>query len=391
MTPRQRVLAAIHHQPPDRVPVDIGASYATGLTVSAYKKVRDELGLGRGRIRVVDPVQMLAEVERPVIEALGADVIGLYVGGGALHGWQDWTTPDGVEVEMPGDIELRRRPDGGWNQHRPGTPGLIMPPGGFYFDSLEHPQWPCPDPDAITDEMLKDLEIRARHCHESTDLAVFFNGPWAISNSTSADFMCDLLLEKDRSHERLGEWADAVVHAVARVVDAVKGCVQVIAFSGDAGAQDRALFGPELYREMILPHMRTIPETVHRNSDIKCFLHSCGSVHELIDCFIDMGMDILNPLQLSAANMEPERLVQAFGGRIVFWGGGCDTQHVLPHGSADEVRRHVRETVREFSTVPGFVFSQVHNIQPDVPVQNILAMVEQVARPKFEGRPTPRR
>ena len=131
---------------------------------------------------------------------------------------------------------------------------------------------------------------------------------------------------------------------------------------------------------MIVPHMRKISEYLHRNSDIKFFLHSCGSVHDLIDCFIDMGVDILNPLQVSAANMEPSTLVKEFGGRIVFWGGGCDTQHVLPYGTEAEVRTEVASRIKEFSAVPGFVFSQVHNIQPDVPVQNILAMVDELKR-----------
>jgi uroporphyrinogen decarboxylase len=163
------------------------------------------------------------------------------------------------------------------------------------------------------------------------------------------------------------------------VLDAVKSYVDIIAFSGDAGSQNAPLFGPALYSEMIVPHMRKIMEYVHRNSAMKCFLHSCGSVYGLMDGFVEMGIDILNPLQLSAADMEPERLVKEFGGAIVFWGGGCDTQRVLPYGSEDEVREEVRSRMAVYSTVEGFIFSQVHNIQPDVPAHNILAMMDEVA------------
>ena len=382
MNSRERVVAAINHRPPDRVPVDIGASYATSFTVGAYAKVTAQLGLRPGTIRVIDPLQMLAETEQPVADALDTDVVGLYVGGGPLHGWQDWLMPDDMAVEMPADIELRQRPDGVWEQRRGGSTQAVMPPGGLYFDPVDYPKWPRVDPDALTDEVLRDLENRARRCRECTDRAVLLNTPYAISNSTSPDFLCALLLEKAEAHERLEAWADGLVRGVARLVDAVTGSVDIMAFSGDAGSQTASLFGPDLYRQMIVSHMRKVPEYLHTHSDIKFFLHSCGSVYELIDCFIDMGVDILNPLQLSAANMEPERLVSEFGGRIVFWGGGCDTQHVLPHGTADEVRANVARNMKHYATVLGFVFSQVHNIQPDVPVENILAMVEEVDRRK---------
>ena len=380
MNSRQRVIAAINHRRHDRVPVDIGSTYATGMTVAAYGKVRAALGLAGGAIRVVDPIQMLAEVELPVIEALGGDAVGLYLGGGPLHSWQDWAMPDGTDVLMPGNIELARRPDGGWQQLRNGVAAAIMPAGGWYFDPVEYPQWPTIDPDALTDELLADIRTRAHRCRDDTDLAVVLNTPWAISNSTSADFMCDLMLAKDKSHDQLDRWSDSIVQCLAKLLETANGCVDVMCFSGDAGAQNAPLFGPDLYREMIVPHMRKIPAYLHANSDVKFFLHSCGSVHDLIDSFIDMGVDILNPLQLSAANMEPDRLVREFGGRIAFWGGGCDTQHVLPHGTTDDVRRHVADTMGAYAAVPGFVFSQVHNIQPDVSAENIMAMIDEVNR-----------
>ena len=234
----------------------------------------------------------------------------------------------------------------------------------------------------LTDKVLRDIETRTRQCRQSTDLAIVLNTLFTVSNSTNADFMCALLLEKAEAHERLEQWADATIAGFDRILDAVRGNVDILTFSGDAGSQNAPLFGPDLYREMIVPHMRRVMAHIHENSDLKCFLHSCGSVYRLIDCFIEMGIDILNPLQLSAAEMAPERLVAEFGGRIVFWGGGCDTQHVLPRGTEDEVRQEVARRMAEYSTVDGFVFNQVHNIQPDVPVRNILAMMDEVRRRK---------
>ena len=375
---RQRVIAAINHLPHDRVPVDLGAHGATGLTVSAYGRLREALEIPAAAVRVVDAGQMLAQVELAVVEALGLDVVGVCPGGGFVHGWQDWTTPDGVEVKMPADIELARREDGGWDNLVGGVRSGIMPAGGHYFDSVEYPQWPIVDLDVLTDEVLRDLETRARAYRTGTVLAIILNTPCAISNSTNPDFMCALLLEKEEAHERLEQWADSIVVFLGKILDAVKDYVDIVAFSGDAGSQNAPLFGPELYSEMIVPHMRKVMRYVHESSSLKCFLHSCGSVYRLIDSFIEMGVDILNPLQLSAADMEPERLVKEFGGRIVFWGGGCDTQHVLPYGSEDDVREEVAGRMAVYSTVEGFVFSQVHNVQPDVPVGNILAMMDEV-------------
>ena len=168
MNSRERVLAAVNHKPHDRIPVDIGANYATGFTVSAYAGLRRALGMEPAPIRVIDPLQMLAEVEVPVMQALDTDVIGLHLGGGPLHGWQDWAMPDGTRVRMPRNLELRRQPDSSWEQYDAGTLAAVMPVNGFYFDPVAYPQWPVLDPDALTAEVLRDIGTRARWCRENT-------------------------------------------------------------------------------------------------------------------------------------------------------------------------------------------------------------------------------
>ena len=378
MTSRQRVLAALNHRKPDRFPVDFGASYATGLTVAAYTNVRRALGLGSDPPKIVDPVQMLAEVELPVLDALGTDVVGLRTDSGHRHGWYDWRIPQGPQVLMPRNVEVRRRRDGGWDQYIGNRLVNTMAPGSWYFDPVEYPAWRVFRTEDFGDDLLRSLEERSGALRRSSDRALLFNSPFAVSNSTSADFLRDLLTEKEEAHERLEAWADSAVACLKPVLDAIRGSVDVITFSGDAGTQAGPLFGPELYGEMIVPHMRKITEYVHKHSGMKCFLHSCGSVYRLIGCFIDMGMDVVNPLQVSAAEMDPLRLVGEFGGQIVFWGGGCDTQQVLPGGTVEEVRREVRLRLDAFTKVPGYVFSQVHNVQPDVPAENFLAVVDEV-------------
>ena len=321
---------------------------------------------------------MLAEMEAPVRKALRVDTVGVCLGGGHFHGWQPFVASDGTRLELSKEYELRPRDDGGWDQLLNGERVFTEPPGGLYFDPVSYRTWHDYDPARLTDEMLRDVEARARFAAQSTDLAVILAVPYAIFNGTSAEFLMMLVTDKGEVHRRLEIWVDQILACLGRLVDAVRGSVSVMVFSGDIGTQRAPVIGPDLYREMILPHMRRVPDFLHRNSDIKFFYHTCGSVYLLIECFVEMGVDILNPLQANAADMEPERIVAEFGGRIVFWGGGCDTQLVLPNGSEQDVRDHVEERLAHYASVPGFVFSQVHNVQPDVPVRNVLAMLEAV-------------
>ena len=331
MTGRERILAAINHRPHDRIGVDIGGTTATGLTASAYRALREELGFGSAPIRTMEPSMMVAEMEAGVREALGVDTIGVPLGGGHCHGWQPFHAFDGTCIELSKEYELRPRDDGGWDQVRNGERVLTMPPGGLYFDPVAYPKWRDYNPADLTDKVLRGIETRTRLAARETDLAVLLTVPYTVFNGTSPEFLMALVAEKDEVHDRLARWVDDILECLRLLLDAVRDTVSVMVFSGDAGTQNGPIVGPDLYREMILPHMRRIPALVHEDSDIKFFYHTCGSVYRLVECFIEMGADILNPLQVTAAEMEPQRLVAEFGGRIVFWGGGCDTQFVLPY------------------------------------------------------------
>ncbi len=380
MTPRERIQAAINHRAHDKLAIDIGATFATGITARAYHALRQTLELGGDPIRIDDPAQLLAEVEIPVLKALGSDVVGVRAYGGHFYGWHAWELSPGLEVLVAKNIEIQKRSDGGWDQYIDGKLKNIMPREGLYFDSAEYTPWYTYGPKLYTEAVLRNLEDRLSYYQTETDYAVFYNSPFSISNATNPDYSCALLIEKEEAQERIGVWMDSLLENLKMVLDVLRDRADVISFSGDAGSQRKALCPPEVYREMIVPQVRRVTDYVHKHSNIKCFLHSCGSVYELIECFIEMGMDILNPVQLSAANMEPERLAREFGGRIVFWGGGCDTQHALPHHTPEGVRQEVRDRLGVFARQPGYVFSQVHNIQPDVPVENILAMTNEIRR-----------
>ncbi|MGQ9555022.1 MAG: uroporphyrinogen decarboxylase family protein [Anaerolineae bacterium] len=269
-----------------------------------------------------------------------------------------------------------------------------MPKDGYYFDFLRPTMSGHIDPDAfrprdtIPDEELRLLEERSRHLYEDTDKAILGWGnsislmglSWLLSDNITQgaldEWLIMLMVEKDTAHEMMARYVDAVINCLALYHQAVgdRAFAWGIA-SDDAGTQRGELLRPELFVEMIVPHYKRLCDWVHANTNWKTFLHSCGSIYHYIPHWIEAGIDILNPVQISAANMEPERLKAEFGGKIVFWGGGCDTQRVLPLGTPDEVRAHVRHNIAVFAQGGGYVFTQVHNIQQNVPVENVEAML----------------
>ncbi|MCK5007837.1 MAG: hypothetical protein KAR73_10645, partial [Spirochaetales bacterium] len=237
----------------------------------------------------------------------------------------------------------------------------------------------------IGDEELDYLHNRARYLCENTDKALFgwFNGSifeTAQFLSGFDTFFMRLAGEPEFSRRLLERLTEAVIADLKLYLDAVGQYIQVIGFGDDFGFQNGPQISPELFRSSIKPLLKEIYSTAHALSPAKVFLHSCGSVHEFIEDFIEIGVDILNPVQTSAADMEVERLKSQFGGRIVFWGGGADVQSVLPRGTPEEVRRDVRHRLEVMQPGGGFVFAPIHNLQADIPPENIVAMYEEALR-----------
>jgi len=398
---RERVLAAVNFEKPDRVPIDLGAMRASGINAALYTQLKQRLGIDTPT-KVMDTMQILAEIEPQVLERLHVDVVPLDVGAAA---WAEQEASaglpkrlfDGTTVFFSPGTNITSEEDGSWLLR--GDDGVAfarMPPNGFYFDFIRPTMAGSRiDPNAfrpshtVRDDELELLARRAMHLYEDTDKAILGWGACVsliglsalladnITQGALDEWLVMLKTEKQTAHDMMGRYVDAVIAKLALYHEAAGDrCFAWGVASDDAGTQRAGLMSPETFSEMIKPHYKRLCDWVHANTNWKTFLHSCGSICSYIPEWIDAGIDILNPVQISAAHMEPERLKSEFGDRLVFWGGGCDTQKVLPLASADEVRDHVRHNIEAFAPGAGYVFTQVHNIQQNVPVENVVAMFE---------------
>ena len=402
MNSRERVLRAVNFEQPDRVPIDLGAMRASGISAVVYEKLKRRMGI-RSPTRIHDPMQILAVVEPEILNRFHIDVVPLDT---VTSTWAESEANagvsrklfDGTEVLFPAGTKVTEEGDGSWVlRGQDGAPFARMPKDGFYFDFIRPTMSSRRiDPDAfqpresVPDEELELLARRAKHLCEETDKAILGWGGASISmmglsallsdNITQGaldQWLCMLLTEKETAHEMMARYVDAVISCLKLYHQAIgRRCFAWGVASDDGGTQRGGLLAPDLFAEMIKPHYRRLCDWVHANTSWKTFLHSCGSVYHYIPHWIEAGIDILNPVQISAANMEPERLKREFGDRLVFWGGGCDTQSVLPLESREQVRKHVRRNIEVFGAGGGYVFTQVHNIQPNVPVENVEAMLE---------------
>jgi len=404
MTSRERILRAVNFQPADRVPIDLGAMKASSISVKAYNQVKARYGI-RTDTRIWDPRFMVASVEEEVLQKVHADVVPLDVSSVLqdLSPDSDWipkTLYPGAEGLLPPDTRIGTDPEGRWALlDENGDPtSYRMPREGYYFDDVSFsPPGATIDPAAFmpkmsfSDEELRALQTRGEFLYNNTDYAllgwgggVCFLGLSLITDRLSnvtmglpSEWMMMLMTEKDTCHEMMDRSVEASIKCLKQLHEAVGDyCFAWGIAADDSGTQRGEFINPELWAEMIKPHYAKLCAWIHQNTRWKTYLHSCGSIYHLIPHMIEAGVDILNPIQTSAANMEPARLKEEFGGKIVFWGGGCDTQHVLPTATPEEVREHVRERHDIFKPGGGYVFTQVHNIQTDVPPENVIAMLD---------------
>ncbi|HEY76651.1 MAG TPA: methyltransferase [Thermoflexia bacterium] len=386
-------MTALAHREPDRVPIDLGASLVTGINAVAYHRLKRYLGLDGEPVRVADIVLQLAEVEEPIRRRFGVDVVGLPtlepLPGVRNTRWKPWTLPDGSPALISADFEpevtetgdlLIRAPDGSVAQWMPAGTYHFLPKDAPLADAtLEDLE--AFEPRRISDEELDFLHRAARRLYEETDYAIFaWFGGSLIEGAQFArgwvQFMRDLKANPDFAAALVEKLARAALADLDRFLDAVGDYVHVVGFGDDLGVQHGLQFHPDLYRRLFKPHHKRLYGRVHERTQAYVFLHSCGSVYDLIPDLIEAGVDILNPVQTSAAKMEPERLKREFGDRIVFWGGGACPQRVLPFGTPEEVMADVHRRLEIFAPGGGYVFAPIHDIQPDVPPQNIVAMYD---------------
>ncbi len=399
MTSRERILKTCNFEEPDRVPIDIGGSQVSGLCVDHYCDLLRYLSINE-LPKVYEQFEMLARVEEPIRKRLRGDVISLENPSmrWGLHNkdWKKWTTFKGNEVLMPGDFNPVIDEKGSLVLYdKDGIPISRMAKDTLYFEfacgtemskeiiKMDPRKWK--DSIALyTDEELNQIAAEAKNLHENTEYAVFgeFGRGGLGSNGLFAglrvtDWFCVLLTEREYADEILQVTAERAVENAKLYLEAVGDNIDIIFISGtDFGTQRIEFFRPDIWKDLFLPRYKMVNDYIHKNSRAKTFIHSCGSIYNIIDYIIAAGFDILNPVQITAGNMDAARLKEKFGGRIVFWGGGVDTQTILPFGTEDEVIEQVKERIKIFAPGGGFVFNPTHCIQYGVPPKNLLAAAD---------------
>ncbi|MGQ9553485.1 MAG: uroporphyrinogen decarboxylase family protein [Anaerolineae bacterium] len=404
MTSRERVLAALNHIEPDRVPMDLGGTITSGILAGELHKLRRHLGLEERPVKVYELFQMLGEVELDVVERLQVDVLPVeppeleFEFGIRREHWKPWRLFDGTEVLVPGRFAVEVGPEGQWLLHQGGDPKAPvvarMPRNGFYFDAvggMNRADW---DPDFVpppleevrraawklTDEDLHFLQERADYLRRYTDKALVL-GPWGSTGmgyvGSVPDFLCLLATDKAYVRDLFVLHTELALGNLRRLWEAVGDRVDIIAITGlDLGTQRGEMIAPDVFAELYIPPLKRQFAWVHEHTPWKVWEHCCGSIPRLIPHLVEAGLDALNPVQTSAAGMDPHWLKSTFGDRLTFWGGGVETQTTLAFGTPQEVRQQVRERIRIFAPGGGYVFGPVHNIQYGVPPENIVAAFE---------------
>ena len=414
MNSRERIKKTLKYEKPDRVPIDFGATPVTGISVSVISKLKEYYKLNSDNyVKVIEPYQMLGEITEDLRKVIGIDCIALQgkknIFGFENSNWKNWILFDGTKVLVPDRFNTNFEKDGSVLQYPKGNksadPSGKMPDKGYYFDTIIRQSDIKKDKLKVEDNLeefnilsedeLKYFEDQAEYLYRNTDLAIVANiggmsfgdialvpGPsledpkgirdiseWYIATSTHKDFIMEIF---DRQSEIALENLKLFYQAVGNKISVI------FMSTTDFGTQGSPFLSNETYRQLYFPFQKKLNDWVHKNTEWKTFIHSCGSIEPLIEDFIEAGFDILNPLQLSASNMDIRYLKNKYGNRIVFWGGGVDTQKTLPFGIVEEVREEVDDRLKILSANGGFVFSSIHNIQPKTPIENIVSMVNTV-------------
>jgi hypothetical protein len=364
-------------------------------------------------VKVVEPFQMLGEIAADLIKALGVDIVGLSsratMFGFRNEGWKRWRLPDGTPVLVPDGFNTTPDAEGNVMMFPQGDksvpPCARMPKNGFYFDALDRQKpidWGKMDVDnnleefsSVSNEELTHYKNEAERLYAETDKAVFasFGG----TSFGDIALVPGLQLKNPKGIRGVKEWymchvrkqdyvlrvferqCEVALENFKKLFKAVGNRVAAVFITGtDFGTQRGPFMSNASYRRLYKPFHKRINDWVHENTSWKTFMHSCGSVEPLITDFVEAGFDILNPVQTSATNMDPYMLKAKYGDKMVFWGGGVDTQNILPFGTPRQIKKDVQQRIRTFAPGGGFVFNTIHNVQPRIPVKNVLAMFDAV-------------
>jgi hypothetical protein len=417
LTSNERVKMALNHEEPDRVPLDLGASPTTGMQVNSVYLLRQALKLDPPGtpVKVVEPFQMLGGIGPDLIAALGADVLGLGMPknmfGFRNENWKPWTTFDGTPVLVPEAFNTDPDANGDILMYPEGDksvpPSAHMPNGGWYFDAITR-QEPIDDEHLNVEDNLEEFgpvsdDELAYLKREVEDLAA--SGKAILANFGGTSFgdialVPGINVKHPKGIRAVEEWymstastsprrgyvykvferqCEIALQNLEKIYGAVGDRVTAAFVTGtDFGSQRGPFISPKSYRELFKPFHIEVNNWIHKHTPWKSFIHSCGSIWRLLDDIIEAGFDILNPVQTTAAEMDPAALKAKYGDRITFWGGGIDTQHTLPFGTPEQVRENVHANMKTFGPGGGFVFNTIHNVQAGVPLENLLALYEAI-------------
>jgi len=407
---RQNFLKTINHKQPDRVVVDFGSTSVTGIHVLIVEKLREYYGLEKKPVKVVEPYQMLGEIDSELISAMDIDVIGLFSAKnmfGVLNvNWKVHRTPWGQEVLFPGGFNYTYDSNGDILMYPEGDtsvpPSSMMPKSGYFFDALDRQQ-PIDDSTLrvednleefghITEPELEYWKTQVSSLEKNSKAVVASLGGTALGDIALVpainlknpkgirgveEWYISTLIREDFIKEIYDRQTDIAIENLKLLHEVIGNRIDVVFTCGtDFGTQNSTFCSPETYDRVWLPYYKKVNDWIHQNTNWKTFKHSCGAVEPLMSHFIESGFDIINPVQINATGMDPGKLKEKYGDKLVFWGGGVDTQGTFAFGTPGQVKEQVKSQCGILNNNGGFVFNTVHNIQANVPFENVVAMLD---------------
>ncbi len=404
---RRQFLRSLSHRETDKVVIDLGATTSTGISAIAYNNLKKALGINSGHTRVFDVIQQLAIVEDCLLDRFGVDVVSIGRNyDSADRSWYDISLLDDAKAQWPAYFKTRSKEDGS-REVLVDNGSVIgqMPATGTFFDqtlfpyakgypddfnNLRHDMkkvlWgACPrGPWHHANEagFWQQLRHDGQKLRDSGRAVVISAGcnlvEWGMFLRRMDNFLMDIYAEPQRVKSLVEALADIHMSVLHKIIEEVGDFVDVIRFGDDLGMDNNSFMSPEIYREIFKPKHKQFCDYVKKHTKAYACLHSCGSIYDLIPDLIDVGFDCLNPVQTNCRNMDPVTLKREFGKDVTFWGGGCDTRTILNKATAQKVQEHVLERLDILSPGGGFVFCAIHNILPEVPAENIIAMFDAV-------------
>jgi hypothetical protein len=412
MNSKQRIKSALDHKSTDRIPVDFGGTPVTGIHVLAIEGLRDYYGLEKRPVKVIEPYQMLGEIDDELKDILVVDTIGLSskknMFGITQENWKEFRMPWGQVVLLPGEFNTTTDGDGNLLIYPEGDleapASAKMPASGYFFDAIIR-QEPIDENELRVEDNLEEFKPISdmdliywknqveKYADSNRALIANFGGtafgdialvpavqlknPKGIRDI--AEWYISTAIRQDYIHAIFDTQCKIALEKLGKLFEIIGNRIDIIFICGtDFGTQTSQFCSSETFNELYAPYYKRINNWVHKNTEWKTMKHSCGAVEPLMKNFIDAGFDIINPIQVSATGMDPLYLKKEYGQHLVFWGGGVDTQKTFQFGTPEEVYREVRERIEIFARDGGFVFNTIHNIQSTVPLKNILAMLKAI-------------